>query len=241
VRHVDAVYDRHHDPERAVQRHWELTTIVGNSVSLSTLCDDKLAFARWARDHALPVPETVEAADPRWSTWPAAFNKPRRGARGHGVRLVDPGQPPRDGVVQRAVAPRHPGRAARVLLQRHPDRGWFVAGAMDRRAAPDVPVVSVATGADPCPLPASDLEASRPALSRLMQLLEQRPGAARSLEVGVDLVLSRDGPWIIEINARPGRSFDRIGRPDLRQRAMLHPFVTLLDLIVRGDQVVGAD
>ncbi len=234
VRDVDAVYDRHHDADRRIQRRWErAAVVVGNPVSLSTLCDDKLAFARWARGHDLPVPETVDARDARWRSWPEAFTKPRRGGRGRGVRLVDPAAPPRQGVVQRAVAPRVPGRAARVLLQRHIDGGWFVAGAMDRRDEGGADVVSLATGARACPLDRADLHDLTPAIAALGAALEGLPGAGRAIEIGVDAILARDGPWIIEINARPGRSFDRIGRRDLRRRALLHPFQVLAALAAR--------
>jgi len=49
----------------------------------------------------------------------------------------------------------------------------------------------------------------------------------------VDVILGHDGPRVLEWNARPGRSFDRIGRADLRAAAVTRPFDWIVGSIAR--------
>ncbi len=226
---VVAVYDRYrHGGSRDLQAWCERGVPVANPPAFRALCDDKLAFARWANGRGLPVPETVPAADPVWRGWTAAFVKPRRGWGGEGVR--PPGErPPDEGeIVQRAVIPRVPGESIRLLLQRDPDRGWIVAGGLVRLAAGEAGVASLQRGAAAHPLSGARLDGLGPLVDRLVRGLADAPEGDRIVEVGVDLVDTGEGPWILEWNARPGRSFHLAGRPDLRRDALLRPFRMLL-------------
>jgi glutathione synthase/RimK-type ligase-like ATP-grasp enzyme len=229
---VRGVYDRHHDPDRDVQRAWAKRGVpVVNAAAFSSLCDDKLAWASFARHEGLPAPRTLPATDDGWRDWPAPYHKPRTGRGGTGVSRLAPGDLPGSGIVQQALEARVAGETIRVLMQRSPTRPWFVAGAMRRVAPPGEPVSSLARGAAATPLSAADAASLTPLLEALGDRLDTRPGATHVVETGIDLVLTRSGPQVLEINARPGRSFDRIGRTDLRSEALMHPFDALLALI----------
>jgi YheC/D like ATP-grasp len=226
---IDAVFDRDHGPTRDIQRGWVSRGIpVGNPPAFQELCDDKLAFARWAREAGLPVPETVPADDHRWRDWDGAFHKPRRGRQGVGVRRLAPGEEPGGGVVQRGVTPDHPGESIRLLLQRTPDGDWLRAGAFCRVARDGGEVAGLSEGAEAHPLRQEQILPLAMLEPVLTAALRCAPGAERILEVGVDIVLGPDGPAVLEWNARPGRSFDRIGRDDLRRSAVQRPFQVLL-------------
>jgi len=234
VEAIDAVYDRHHRSDRAVQQGWERGgTPVFNPVSFSRLCDDKLAFYRHARRVGLPVPETVTAEDPAWQRWDRAFAKPRFGSRGTGVRVVSAGDDPGDGIVQRAVQPDRAGSSIRLLVQRDRTAGWVLAGAMDRLDRSGADVTALSRGAEARELDGATRELVEPWLPRLTEVLEGLPDTERIAEVGVDVVVSRSRPFVLEFNARPGRSFDRAGRPDLRRRALLRPFERMVDVLGR--------
>lgn len=229
VTDVDAVYDRTHTRPRRFQRGWEDRGVpVFNPTSFSDLCDDKLAFARFARDRGLPVPRTVPADDPAWRSWQRAFAKPRHGDRGHGIRPVAPDETLDGGIVQEGVEPTVPGHAIRILLQREADGSWITAGIMDRHAEDGSAVVSLSAGATAKPLEPRSARGLRPLVNATAAILDTLDRANRIIEVGVDVVLRRDGPWVLEWNARPGRSFDRMGRPDLRAAAVLRPFERIL-------------
>ncbi len=235
VEDIDAVYDRSHLRPRRSQRDWQDRRVpVFNPTSFSDLCDDKLAFARFARDRGLPVPRTVPSADPTWHGWERAFAKPRHGSRGQGVRAVVPGEALHGGVVQEGVESVVPGQSIRILMQRDAGGGWISAGMMDRRSADASAVVSLSTGAVAQPVDPGTARALGPLVDSTADTLDNLEDAERIVEVGVDLVVDRDGPWVIEWNARPGRSFDRMGRPDLREAAVSRPFGWMLDLLRRG-------
>lgn len=227
VTDIDGVYDRSHT-ERSHQRRWEQQGIpVGNPTSFSDLCDDKLRFHDWARSCGLPIPRTVPVTDQRWREWPLSFNKPRTGGRGRGVRLVCPQDSPTAGIVQRAVQPQVRGQSLRILLQRSAAGSWDVAGMMDRRSVDGNPVVSLSQGARALPVDVATQASLAPLITRITEALEALPDAQRLVEAGLDVILADDGPWILECNARPGRSFDRMGHPELRQAAVLRPFETI--------------
>jgi len=232
VRDVGAVYARHHDASRHVQRDWEARGVpVVNPTGFSDLCADKLAWYRFARRAGLPVPETVEADDPTWRGWSRPYAKPRRGRGGTGVRRLIRGDTPGPGVVQRAIEPRTRGESIRVLLQRSGARPWFQAGSLRRVAPPGEEVASLARGATAEALTPAESRSLAPLLARLSEALARRAEADRILEVGVDVIWAAERPWLLEINARPGRSFDRAERPDQRRAALLHPFEAMLDLL----------
>ncbi len=229
VEAIDAVFDRDHRRDRGAQHAWLARGVpVANPPAFHALCDDKLAFARWARGAGLPVPETVPAGDDAWRSWGAAYAKPRHGRMGAGVHRLAAGEAPRGAVVQRAVEPREAGESIRLLLQRTPGGPWTRAGAFRRVARAGADVVGLATGAEARPLRAEQ----RPALDGVerdsIRALAAAPDADLIVEVGIDVVLGRDGPAVLEWNARPGRSFERIGRDDLRCRAQRRPFEVLL-------------
>ena len=229
VRGVVGVYDRHARPCGEVLEGWEDRGIpVANPPAFRELCDDKLAFATWAGGAGLPVARTVAADDPAWRSWEGAFVKPRRGWGGQGVRRMAHGPPAGDEIVQMAVEPAVPGESVRLLLQREPGRGWKSAGAFLRRAPGGGEVASLARGATAHPLDAGTERRLAPLVRKLVAALAVAPGGEGAVEVGVDLVIGRFGPWILEWNARPGRSFERIGRMDLRRSAQLRPFLWLL-------------
>lgn len=232
---VHAVYDRSHDADRKHQLRFQERGIpVVNAVGFSGICDDKLEFAAYARAQGLPVPPTVAADDPTWRTWPLAFAKPRHGGRGRGVRVVTADDPVDEGIVQRGVRSVVPGQSIRVLLQRETTGRWTVAGIMDRRAPPDEPVVSLSCGSEAHPATPATGHLLSPLVDATTAALDARPDAAWIAEVGVDVVLGHDGAMILEWNARPGRSFDRMGRPDLRAAALIRPFEWLLGLVGDG-------
>lgn len=230
---IDAVYDRDHGPLRDVQRGWVSRDIpVANPPAFQELCDDKLAFASWGQDAGLPVPETVPVHDHRWRDWDRAFHKPRRGRQGVGVRRLGPGDEPVDGVVQRGVAPHQPGESIRLLLQRSPDGDWLRAGAFCRVAPDGGEVAGLSAGAEARTLSPDQEDALSALQPGLLAALARAPEVERVLEVGVDIVLGPDGPAILEWNARPGRSFDRIGNDDLRRAALRRPFEVMLGWLV---------
>lgn len=226
---VIAVYDRHRRDASAAMEDWGRRGIpVANPPRFRELCDDKLAFAAWARRVDLPVARTVDAGDPAWRRWDDPYVKPRRGWGGEGVRRLA-GRPPAPGeIVQQAVDPAIPGESIRLLLQRDVGRGWIPAGALVRRDATGHGVASLRRGAAAIPL-GRDREAElAPLVGRLIDSIPGAPGGEGAIEVGVDLVIGGEGPRILEWNSRPGRSFERIGRGDLRRQAQLRPFLMLL-------------
>jgi len=225
VEGIDAVYDRHHGPDRGAQRRWERAGVpVFNPTSFSRLCDDKLAFHRFALRAGLPVPETVLATDPLWRDWDLAVAKPRYGARGAGIRPITPGDSPGDGLVQRRITPDVPGSSIRLLVQRSQDGGWQRTGTMDRRDHAGGLVAGLSRGAEARVVDAAAEAVLARWFPRLADALDSLPDADRIVEVGVDVLLSQDRVWVLEFNARPGRSFDRMGRADLRRQALLRPF-----------------
>ncbi len=226
---VVAVFDRHPTLHADVLDGWiEQGVAVANPPSFRSLCDDKLAFARWAREQGLRVPETVTGGDARWRDWDRPFVKPLAGWGGRDVRrhegeAVSAGQ-----IVQRAVESARPGESLRILLQRDGVQGWLTAGSMVRVAPPGGAVASLARGARVRPAGPREHTVLPALLEPIIAALGRAPGGGDAVEVGVDLILAADGPWILEWNARPGRSFERIGRADLRAAAQIRPLETLL-------------
>ena len=117
-----------------------------------------------------------------------------------------------------------PGQALRLLLQRDDAGHWRMAGIMDRRAPPGSVVASLSSGATVRPVDSQVARALEPLSAEMIRVLDGWPDSDRILEVGADVVLGRRGPALIEWNARPGRSFDRMGRSDLRSAAVMRPF-----------------
>ena len=229
VEGVVGVFDRHVEPAPRVLGEWAARDVpVANPPEFRELCDDKLAFAGWAAAMGLPVASTVAGDDPIWRSWPAAFVKPRRGWGGHGVRRAAERPPAADEVVQEAVEPTSPGESLRLLLQREPGQGWVAAGALVRRAPAGEAVASLGRGATAHPVGPALERTLAPLVRQLSDAIPGAPGGHGAVEVGVDLVLGPAGPRILEWNSRPGRSFERIDRRDLRARAQLRPFLCLL-------------
>ncbi len=229
VEGVVAVLDRHRVAHPAELARWgESGAEVANPPGFRALCDDKLAFARWARGRGLPVPATRPGDDPGPLVGSHAFVKPRTGWGGSDVRQHAGGPLGAHEIVQQSVKPVRAGEAIRLLLQRDVAERWIVAGALARLAPSGQPVASLARGARAAPLEVSRLESLAPLVGKLAEALEDAPGGDRAIEVGVDLILAQDRAWILEWNARPGRSFDRVGREDQRAEAQMRPFALLL-------------
>ena len=222
---------------------------VGNPAWLAELCRDKLACQRALEEAELRCPE-VES-DPRLfearlREWGAAFLKPRHGSLGVGVRLVRPGDPlpargpgaglqPDDAnLLQRAVLRPDP-MALRVVLQRTPE-GWHTLPPVARSGSD--PVVNVERGAIAAiaaeVVDAATLQASEALAHRACAALLARGDATFAVELGVDLVLDRDGrPWLIEVNPVPRGRLRTLaaGRADLQEQhdlACLRPLRHLL-------------
>jgi len=200
---------------------------LGNPPALNDLCRDKVRTQVVLEEAGLPMPARVDLENPggsrgavisdgRWLTdLPMeVFVKPRFGSFGEGVQvmalgearatLLGQGRSLSGWVVQAAVPPPTgwAGVSLRVLAQRDPARGWIARTPVVRRSRLD-PVVNAARGAEL--IPADDglaAQARALAVRAARALHVAAPGAA--VELGVDLVLDRDGRlWIIEVNGRP--------------------------------------
>lgn len=242
----DAIYDRF--PSRsqpvayAALRSALPSVPWANPPSLVDLCSDKLACQAVLEAHGLPLPP-VES-DPirfeaRLADWGAAFHKPRFGAYGRGIRLVEPGDAlpaETEGAVlgevepaflQRAVPPPDgfEGVSCRVLVQRRPDATWWVETPVARRDRTD-PVVNAARGAEVLPLaeavPAA-VEPVRTLARQAAEALASEPDGAWLAEVGVDVVIDADeAPWLIEVNSRPRGRLEALAGIDPGQYAEAH-------------------
>ena len=192
---------------------------IANPPFIDDLCRDKLrcqealCALRWPAVEA--VPERFGDAVARWGV---AFHKPRFGALGHGVRRVVPGDPLPDvaegapgrldpAFVQRGVPPPEgwAGIAVRALVQREGD-GFVLEHPVVRRSRTDA-VVNAARGAEVealhDALPGAVAEVERLTVA-VAQALASGPGGELLVELGVDLVMDRDGlPWLVEVNGKP--------------------------------------
>lgn len=193
-----------------------------NPDDVVAVCRDKLATQRVLEAAGLPIPE-VEADPDRFAAalaaWGAGFLKPRHGAFGRGVSRVVPGDalpaegegavPGRPDVLflQRAVAPPDgwAGVACRVLVQRA-GAGWWVGPPVARRSRTDA-VVNAARGSEVVPLEAfapDRVDAVAHLAERVAVALAAAAGGDRLVELGVDVVLARDGgAWVVEANSKP--------------------------------------
>lgn len=203
--------------------------LLGPSPGAARLAGDKLASARLLASASLPTPATeaipFATAARRLSTWPLpVVLKPRDGCGGQGVRLLRR----RGGIARALAAVRRatsrpdllvqdyvPGEDASVsLLVSAPASSGPGAGA---RSAPAVLPLGLSRqeirlgaacayrgGAAPFRHPASRA-ASELAVAAVRALAAAAEGVRGYL--GVDLVLARDGPSLIEINPRPTTSY----------------------------------
>lgn len=223
---VRAAYDRYPsqtDPAGFAALLAELgEVVVANPDDAVRLCRDKLATQRVLEAAGVPIPE-VEADPSRFAaalaSWGAGFLKPRHGAFGRGVSRVTPGDPlPAVGegavpgvadvlFLQRAVPPPEgwAGVACRVLVQRERG-GWWLGPPVARRSRVDA-VVNAARGSEVVPLAemAPDLvDAVAGLAGRVATALAAAAGGPRLVELGVDVVLARDGgAWVVEANSKP--------------------------------------
>lgn len=194
-------------------------TPVANPPIIDELCRDKvvcqqaLCGLRWPEVEADPR-RFADAVD----RWGVAFHKPRYGALGHGVRRVVPGDelpalaegaPGRldPAFVQRGVPPPAgwAGIAVRALVQREGE-GFVLEHPVARRSRMDA-VVNAARGAEVealhDALPGAVDEVTRLAVG-VADALARAPGGELLVELGVDLVVDRDGlPWLVEVNGKP--------------------------------------
>ena len=226
---VLALHDRFPSQRRAARfaaiREGAADLPIGNAPALTELCRDKLACQRALAGAGVAAQPPVEA-DPgrfadRLAAWGAGFLKPRYGALGIGVRRVVPGDPlptrlpgavpgrTDPAILQRAVPPPAGwgGWSVRVVCQRAPGGAW-VQGEPAVRRHPTDPVVNAARGASVAPgadvLATDTGDAVRALAARVTAALDALPEGRWGVEVGVDLVIDRDGaPWLVEVNSRP--------------------------------------
>ncbi|MBN2800852.1 MAG: hypothetical protein JXX28_17075 [Deltaproteobacteria bacterium] len=245
---VAAIHDRFPSQGRAAAHAEVVAELSGvplaNPPWLVELCRDKLVCQRTLERAGVPQPE-VEGDAARFAArldaWGAGFLKPRYGSFGVGVRRVVAG----DGlpaalpgnlqgalepaVLQRAIRPPEgwAGISVRVNAQRRPEGGWCLNPGVARRSVND-PVVNAHRGAEVAP---ADDVLGHATLAELYQralevaeALGALPGGEWVVELGVDLVVDREGrAHVIEVNGRPqgrlgalaSRWGDRFGRAHL--------------------------
>ena len=226
---VLALHDRYPGQRRAARFSQILSAAgplpVGNPLSFTMLCRDKLECQRVLEAAGIPDQPQVEADPTRFAgvleTWGAGFLKPRYGALGIGVRRVVPGDPlPTElpgavpgrtdpAILQRAVPPPSGwgGWSVRVVCQRQPGGGWVFGEPAVRRHRSD-PVVNAARGAEVAPgrdvLGRATGAAVADLARRVTGAIDALPQGRLALEIGIDLVIAADGrPWLVEVNSRP--------------------------------------
>ena len=235
---VDVAYDRYPsqtDPEghRALREGLGHTPIA-NPFSLTLLCRDKIGTQRVLESAKLPTSEIVtDPADfqDALTDWGAAYLKPQFGSFGRGIHRVLPGDStPATGpgavaghaeplFLQRAIVPLEPWRgvACRVLCQRTGPDSWWVGPPVVRRSAEDW-VVNAARDAEVVPaqqmLP-EQVQALTQLSRRTAAALTAEPEGEWLVEVGVDLVIDREGePIVIEVNSRPRGRLEALAGQD---------------------------
>jgi glutathione synthase/RimK-type ligase-like ATP-grasp enzyme len=237
---VLALHDRFPSQRRAARfaeiRAGAAGLPIGNPPSLTLLCRDKLACQQRLAAAGVDAQPAVEAEPGRFverlAAWGAGFLKPRYGALGIGVRRVVPGDPlptqlpgavpgrTDPAILQRAVPPPAGwgGWSVRVVCQRAPGGGWVQGEPAVRRHRTD-PVVNAARGASVAPggdvLSAVTTDAVSALAARVTAALDTLPEGGWGVEVGVDLVIDRDGvPWLVEVNSRPRGRMEALAAAD---------------------------
>ncbi len=225
---LDAAHDRFPSQLRA-ERYADIMTglgdiPLGNPLSFTMLCRDKLETQRVLSEHGVPMPPVCgdpDAFSGIISSWESAFLKPRYGALGIGVVRVLPGDPmpatlpgvvpsrPDPSILQAAVPPPEGwcSRTVRVLIQRQPEGGWWSGTPVVRQSRSDH-VANAARGAEVVPgdqaLEVNVLKRLSESTQTLCRALDAIDPSGLALEVGADFVLDADHrPWLIELNSRP--------------------------------------
>lgn len=157
-----------------------------NTLAATELAADKLAAIDRLVRAGLPVPPsqvtTSQAALADLLRAGARYLKPLRGAHGDGVVLAAPGTDP------------PPGRW--LVQQPVPSDGWVIK-AYGVGARVVLRRVAAAAALDAPRLPAGD--------DACLRALAAEAGRLLGLELyGVDLVISAQGPYVIDVNAFPG-------------------------------------
>jgi len=235
---VCGVYDRF--PSVAFhQEHLALVTELKgiplvNPLSITLLCRDKLKCQRVLEKEGIPMPP-VEENPSKFAEavylWGKAFLKPRFGALGEGVRLMDQDSIlPRKGdwILQKAVLPPEgfAGICLRVLVQKETDSGWVIAGMALRMSKSD-PVVNAARGALVMPpeevLKKALIDEAGQLSIKVAQVLSREPDAGTAGELGVDLVVSSVGElFVIEVNGKPLGRLENLARIDSKRFLAMH-------------------
>ncbi len=261
---IDAAYDRF--PGQAQADTWRAAhsqlaaagVPVGNPPEIVELCRDKWACQQYLDAAGVAGLPPVEKEPDRFADcladWGAGFLKPRFGSFGAGVRPVFPGEPlpaqvaglgpPEPALLQFAV-PAPPGWAgwsARILTQRIAPLGhWIPTPTVLRRSRTD-PVVNAARGAELCPagdaLSPHDHAFARGLAITVSQVIGEHPRGSTLLELGVDLVIDREGQaWVVEVNGRPAGRLEGLARQDpatwgpAHEAALQRPFLYLASLV----------
>jgi len=225
---VDAAHDRFPSQLRAKRYAAIMDGLgdipLGNPLSFTMLCRDKLETQRVLSKLGVPMPPVCgdpSAFSGRINAWGSAFLKPRYGALGIGVVHVLPGDPmpeelpgvvpdqPDPSILQAAVRPPEGwrSRTVRILIQREPEGGWWSGTPVVRQSRSDH-VANAARGAEVAPgeqvLDAHTLNQLLESTTLLCSALDAIDPGGLALEVGADFVLDADHrPWLIELNSRP--------------------------------------
>lgn len=224
---VDAVYDRfpsQKEPvvyDRAI--HGLNGALVGNPMSLTLLCRDKLKSQRLL-EKVVRMPPLVDVPgsfDRSLKVFEFGFLKPRYGAFGRGVRRVVPGDVmPAQGegalkgvlepmLLQKGVRPLrgYAGVSVRILTSRLPGGEWRVFPGVARVSKND-PIINVHRGATARPaseiLRSATIETMNDMVLSGCARLSSLPDGERMVELGWDLMIDEtETPWVIEVNSRP--------------------------------------
>lgn len=225
---ISAVHDRFPSQLRSQQFN-SMTNVIsptamGNPLSFTLLCRDKVKTQLWLEKEGLRLPEletNVDCFKARMSEWGDGIIKPRFGALGTNVQKVNSasniphklaGVDPKSlepSILQRAIPPPKgfAGMSVRCLIQRQSRTEWTIRPAVLRLSKTD-PIVNVARGAEAYAaddlLPKHCMNAINEQAERVGEIINRVDKGYLSVECGIDFVIDQNhAPWIVELNSRP--------------------------------------
>ena len=261
---VSAIHDRYPSQIRSTQYRKVLSclgdTPMGNPLSITLLCRDKIRCQRWL-ETVVPMPPVLEdhsLFNRAMKEWHKAYLKPQFGALGTNVHFVQageqlaeflPGVVPHKAeptILQKAITPPRDwaGLCVRQLISRAPDGGWKCYPAVLRRSRTDS-VVNVARGAEAV---LAEDHLSAECMERIIALsvhaarrLEEHEDGEWAVEFGIDFVIDEHyNPWLIEVNSRPRGRLEVLSQVDpmrfaaLHHQAVISPIIYLYEKTKRG-------